>query len=93
MTLPLPPGPAGRSSPLPTSTNPRDWQLYGTVPIDGTTGFLARKPGSYAIVVGTVLRELALWERIDVSNTVAIKKPPGHEVAQGWGSVFMRSVG
>jgi len=44
-------------------------------------------------VVGTVLRELALWKRIDVSNTMAIKKPPGREVAQGWGSVFMRSAG
>ncbi|HXS03393.1 MAG TPA: hypothetical protein VN731_02880 [Rhodanobacter sp.] len=40
-----------------------------------------------------MLRELALWKRIDVSNTMAIKKPPGREVAQGWGSVFMRSAG
>jgi hypothetical protein len=87
------------ADPLPASADPRAWQLYGTVTIDGTTGALAWKPGGYAIVTGSTLRELGMWERIDVANTVAIKKPPGHEAAPrspvepGWGSVYTRGMG
>ena len=87
------------ADPQPRINGPRDWQLYGTVTIDGTTGGLAWKPGSYAIVTGAMLRELGMWERIDVSNTVAIDKPPGHEgapryaVDPGWGSVYTRRMG
>lgn len=81
--------PAGKSN---------DWQLYGTVTIDGRTGGLTWKPGGYAIVIGATLRELSLWERIDVSNTVAIGKPAGHERAPqfaidpGWGSMCARGI-
>jgi len=86
------------TDPLPSPNGPRDWQLYGTVTIDGTTGGLAWKPGSYAIVTGGALRELGMWEHIDVSNTVAIDKPPGHEgaprnaVEAGWGSAYTRGM-
>lgn len=86
------------ADPLPESNNPRDWQLYGTVTIDNMTGGLAWKPGGYAMVTGATLRELGLWERIDVANTVAIAKPPGHEgaprypVDPGWGSVYTRGM-
>ena len=67
--------------------------------IDGTTDGLAWKAGSYAIVTGATLRELDIWERIDVSNTMAVDKPPGHEnapryaVDPGWGSVYTRGMG
>ena len=87
------------ADPLPEPHGPRDWQLYGTVTIDGITGGLAWKPGRYAIVTGAILRELGLWEHIDVSTTLAIAKPPGHEAAPryavdpGWGSVYTRGLG
>lgn len=84
---------------LPASENFRDWQLYGTVTIDGKTGGLGWKPGGYAIVTGNSLRELSMWERIDLSSAVDINKPPGYEtrpqysMEAGWGSVYMRDVG
>ena len=73
--------------------------MYVIVTIDGVTGGLAWKGGSYASVVGPDMRELGLWERTDVSNTIAIYRPPGAQGLtqfareQTWGGTWGCAVG
>ena len=66
---------------LPPPGSDHDWRLHGTVTIDGVTGGMAWRGGGYGIAIGQVVRELNLWERVDVHRVLEIDRPPGIEDA------------
>lgn len=56
------------------------WVLHGTATLNGETGALAFRGGWYGIKVGRrEVRELDMWERIDVSHGITFKTAPGWE--------------
>jgi len=58
--------------------NPQyDWRYFGTITMEGETGALAWRAGSYGFGVGALVRELGQWDRIKV-NSILLAAPPGY---------------
>jgi hypothetical protein len=68
------------ATPLDPYDNHLGWVLHGTATLNGETGALALRGGWYGIKVGSqAVRELDMWERIDVSHGIKFKTAPGWE--------------
>lgn len=65
------------ASPLPEPRDKSDWRYFGTITMDGETGALAWRGGSYGFGSGGFVRELGLWDRIKV-NAIMLDKPAGY---------------
>lgn len=62
------------AAPLDPNNNHLGWLLHGTAALNGATGALAFCGGCYWIRVGNQgVRELDMWERIDVSHGITFK--------------------
>lgn len=67
---------------LPEPKGESDWRLHGTVRLNGVTGGLAFRCGWFGIRVGAEpVRELGMWERIEIQNAIALKRVAGWEAA------------
>lgn len=65
------------AAPLPEPRSEYDWRYFGTITMDGETGALAWRAGSYGFGSGVGgVRELGQWDRIKV-NSLLLDKPPG----------------
>lgn len=64
------------AEPLSTPASEHDWRYFGTVTMDGQTGALAWRAGAYGIGIGSIVRELDLWDRIKV-NAIMLRELPG----------------
>jgi hypothetical protein len=62
--------------PLPEPRGEYDWRYFGTITMDGETGALAWRAGSYGFGTDVGVRELGQWDRIKV-NSILLDKPPG----------------
>ncbi|HEV2622919.1 MAG TPA: hypothetical protein VGU65_12615 [Frateuria sp.] len=61
------------------------WLYYGTGTLDGVTGALAWRRGWIGLAVGAQpVRELRMWERIDLDAAVRAKAVPGWEGVPQW---------
>jgi len=70
------------ATPLDPHDNHLGWVLHGTATLNGEAGALAFRGGWYGIKVGSrPVRELDMWERIDVSHGIKFKTAPGWESA------------
>ena len=68
------------ATPLDPQDNHLGWVLHGTATLNGEAGALAFRGGWYGIKVGSrPVRELDMWERIDLQNAIALKTAPGWE--------------
>jgi hypothetical protein len=65
------------AEPLPEPRSENDWRYFGTITMDGDTGALAWRIGSYGFGRGVRVRELGLWDRIKV-DSILRRGPPGH---------------
>lgn len=65
---------------LPEPRSDHDWRYFGTVTMDGHTGALAWRLGGYGIGNGAKVRELGIWDRIQV-NGLLMEEPPGYSNA------------
>ena len=50
--------------PLPEPRSQYDWRYFGTITMEGETGALAWRTGSYGFGAGVLVRELDQWDRI-----------------------------
>ena len=70
------------ATPLDPQDNQLGWVLHGTATLNGEAGALAFRGGWYGIKFGGLaVRELDLWDRIDVSHGIKFKTAPGWEGA------------
>ena len=68
------------ATPLDPHDNHLGWVLHGTATLNGEAGALAFRGGWYGIKVGSrPVRELDMWERIEVSHGIEFKTAPGWE--------------
>lgn len=68
------------ATPLEADGNHLGWVLHGCATLNGVTGSLAFRGGWYGIKVGSQgVRELDMWERIELQNGIALKTAPGWE--------------
>jgi len=68
------------AAPLDEKDVHRGWTLHGTTTLNGDTCALAFRGGWYGIKFGSLdVRELDLWERIDVSHGIEFRTAPGWE--------------
>lgn len=64
------------------------WTYHGTVTLDGTTGALAHRRGWFGIAVGSFeVRELGLWERIQIGDDIRSRSVPGWDTAPAYPEV------
>lgn len=58
------------------------WIYCGTVTLEGVTGALAHRRGWYGIAVDNQeVRELDMWERIQIGDDIRSRSVPGWDVA------------
>lgn len=66
----------------PPAVTDSDWLYHGTVTLDGETGALAWKRGWFGIAVGSYpVRELGMWESIQIDQEVRERVVTGWEMA------------
>lgn len=60
------------------SRNVHGWIYHGTVTLEGITGALAHRRGWYGIAIGGFeVRELGIWERIQINEEIRSRSVPG----------------
>jgi hypothetical protein len=68
------------AAPLPEPRSEYDWRYFGAITMDGETGALAWRAGSYGFGRDARVRELGLWDRIKI-NSILLGEPPGYSNA------------
>jgi hypothetical protein len=74
--------------PLDQVRNVFGWTYCGTVTLEGVTGALAHRRGWFGIAIGNFeVRELGMWERIQIRDEIHSKSVPGWDTAPAYPGV------